>query len=144
MGSLVDHNFLNNQELIRKISSCDILESTMRTKTFESLPEKSPTETIEGDEKLAQYKPVARSTSRLCCCWMLAVDFGCHGSDGYGICCMTHGSRGGGKPTSHPPAPLSDMGNAIRRLSGGLKKPYGTLLSTRCEESRDQAGEEIH
>lgn len=49
---------------------------------------------------------------------------------------------GGEKPTSHPP-PLYDMGNAIRRLSGGLKKPYGALLWSRCEESRDQAGEEI-
>lgn len=74
---------------------------------------------------------------------MLVVDFGCQGADGSGFCCMTHGSRGGKAHFTSPPPPLYDMGNAIRRLSGGLKKPHGALLSTRCEESRDQAGEEI-
>lgn len=71
------------------------------------------------------------------------VDFGCQGADGYGFCCMTHGPWGGGKPTSNPSPLVYDMGDAIRRLSGGLKKPYGTLLSTCCEESSAQAGEEI-
>lgn len=50
---------------------------------------------------------------------------------------------GGGKVHFTFPPPLYDMGNAIRRLSGGLKKPYGALLSSRCEANRDQAGEEI-
>lgn len=91
----------------------------MGAKIFESLPDKSPTETIEGDEKLAQHKQVARSTSGLCCCWMLVVDFGCHGADGYGFCCMTHGSQGG-KAYFTPPLPLHCM--TWEMQSGGCQE----------------------
>lgn len=95
----------------------------MWSKTFDLLPDKNPTETIEGDEKPAQHKQVAQLTSRLCCCWMLAVDFGCHSADGCGFCCMIDDPQGE-KPTSYLPSTVRHG----KSNQESVRKPKETIL----------------
>lgn len=134
MGPRFGHDFLSNrQELISNISSCAMLDSTMRAKTWSRCPIKVPQKQLkEMKNQLNINKLRGRPLGFVnvgCWWWILAAK----GADG-------HGSRGGKAHFTFSPPPRC---MTWEMQSGGLKKPYSALLWSRCEESRDQAGEEI-